>query len=544
MQSGEEFPVFQDRKDIAWGQHWKMRIDESIDAVTFLIPIITPAFFKSKACRDELERFLKRESKLGCNDLILPVYYVECAKLTDKARREADPLAQIIAGRQYTDWRELRYEPSTTPQVRKLLAEMAAQIVKALDRSITASPPHGPAKDASQKKSHSTSAADPMSESAQQTSETPCGPRQKTEPQTLVVDSMYRGDFVNLTDALAAAKPGDRILVRPGLYREGIVIDKPLEIICDGNPGEIVIEAMGKNTVLFRATMGRISNLTLRQAGGGQWFCIDIVQGRFDVVDCDISSQSLACVSIHDGADPRLQRNRIHDGKQGGGIFVFDNGQGTLEDNEIFGNAFSNVEIRSGGNPTLRRNRIHNGKTTGVFVNDNGQGILEDNEIYGNVLACIDIKTGGNPTLQRNRIHDGKSNGVFVYDNGQGTLEDNEIFGNALAGIGIKTGGNPTLLCNRIHDGKQGGVFVYDNGQGMLEDNEISSNAFTGIEIKSGGNPTLRRNRITNNKNHAIWVYDDGNGIFEKNDLSGNNKGAWLISPECLEKVVRIGNQE
>ena len=43
LQTGEAFEVFQDRLDIAWGQAWQQRIDESLDAVTFLIPVITPA---------------------------------------------------------------------------------------------------------------------------------------------------------------------------------------------------------------------------------------------------------------------------------------------------------------------------------------------------------------------------------------------------------------------------------------------------------------------------------------------------------------------
>jgi cobaltochelatase CobT len=51
LQTGSEFPIFQDRKDIAWGQQWQQRIHESLDAVTFLIPILTPDFFKREACR-------------------------------------------------------------------------------------------------------------------------------------------------------------------------------------------------------------------------------------------------------------------------------------------------------------------------------------------------------------------------------------------------------------------------------------------------------------------------------------------------------------
>src|SRR3954462_2804255 len=134
IQAGESFEIFQDRNDIAWGQQWKERIDSTLDAVTFLIPVVTPAFFKSPACREELERFLKREETLGHKDLILPVYYIECVTLSNEAKRGQDPLATAIGARQYADWRELRFEPFTSPEVGKRLSGMAGQLVDALER--------------------------------------------------------------------------------------------------------------------------------------------------------------------------------------------------------------------------------------------------------------------------------------------------------------------------------------------------------------------------------------------------------------------------
>src|SRR5438094_877627 len=62
-QTGEIFHIFQDRTDIGWGQSWQERIDDAIDAGTFLICIITPRFFLSASCRNELERFLAREKE-------------------------------------------------------------------------------------------------------------------------------------------------------------------------------------------------------------------------------------------------------------------------------------------------------------------------------------------------------------------------------------------------------------------------------------------------------------------------------------------------
>jgi cobaltochelatase CobT len=49
LQTGSKFRIFQDSKDIAWGEQWQHRIDQSLDLVTFLIPMITPSFFSSEA---------------------------------------------------------------------------------------------------------------------------------------------------------------------------------------------------------------------------------------------------------------------------------------------------------------------------------------------------------------------------------------------------------------------------------------------------------------------------------------------------------------
>ncbi len=145
MAVGVEFPIFQDRNDIQWGQNWKTRLEESIDEVTFLIPVITPSFFNSKHCRDELKRFLEREQRLGRSDLILPVYFIDTPLLNDDELRAEDELAQAIASRQYADWRELRFEPFTNPQVGKTLERLARQIRDALSARGTGIPPPPPA---------------------------------------------------------------------------------------------------------------------------------------------------------------------------------------------------------------------------------------------------------------------------------------------------------------------------------------------------------------------------------------------------------------
>ena len=337
-----------------------------------------------------------------------------------------DEVAVAISSRQYADWRHLRFEAWTNPDVRKRLSELSKIVCDAMPRKVLQPKP----KIAKTKKKENRVAE----EIAESTSRKPAAP---VEPLTLVVDPMpRRGDFTTITDAIQAAEPGTRILVRPSLYKEALVLDKALELIGDGERDDIIVETKNNRVLSFKTEFGRISNLTLRQAGGGEFYAVDISQGRLELEDCDITSQSLACIGIHDEADPRLRRNLIHEGK-GGGIYIYDNGKGTMEDNDIWGHTYSCVGINTGGNPTLRRNRIHDGKENGIMIYGTGEGTLEDNDIYANTYHGVEVKKGSNPTIFRNRINKNLQRGIRIHNNGRGVFRDNDLRGNKKGAWGI-----------------------------------------------------------------------------------------------------------
>jgi cobaltochelatase CobT len=126
VQSGQRFEIFQDRNDIRWGQHWQERIVESLTEATFLIPIITPSFLVSPACRSELETFIRMEQTLGLNKLVLPVYYVSCDAI--EGGDKDDPLVAAIRERNWTDWRAFRFSPLDDAELRAELAKLAKSI--------------------------------------------------------------------------------------------------------------------------------------------------------------------------------------------------------------------------------------------------------------------------------------------------------------------------------------------------------------------------------------------------------------------------------
>jgi formylglycine-generating enzyme required for sulfatase activity len=141
--TGDDFEIFQDRKDIAWGEHWPSKLEQGLAGGRFLIAILSPSFLNSDYCRKELTEFLAIEQSSGRNDLILPIYYRTTPLLENPTRRDTDPLAKVISQRQYADWRELRHLAVTDPKVRRKLDSLAEELVQALERSeeTTATPP-------------------------------------------------------------------------------------------------------------------------------------------------------------------------------------------------------------------------------------------------------------------------------------------------------------------------------------------------------------------------------------------------------------------
>ncbi len=133
MHRGRAFPIFQDRNDIAWGQHWESRIRQSISDVTFFIPIVTPSFFRSPACRHEFEAFLLKETTLGVNRLILPVYYLTSEQMSNDYPVGLDSIADVIRGRQWTDWRRFRFKPHSDEGVAEALSLLAETIRESID---------------------------------------------------------------------------------------------------------------------------------------------------------------------------------------------------------------------------------------------------------------------------------------------------------------------------------------------------------------------------------------------------------------------------
>ena len=350
---------------------------------------------------------------------------------------------------------------------------------------------------------------------------------------SLVIAADGSGDFLTIRDAIRRAATGARLVVRPGIYHEGFVIDKQLEIIGDGDLDEIIVRATDSSVLVMQTDSAIVRNLTLRgqaRVGGANdegFFAVDIPHGRLVLEACDISSDSLACVAIHNpAAAPVIRRCNIHHGVDAG-VFAFDGAGGEIVDCDIFENRNIGVAVTSRARTLLSGCHIHHGGDAGIVVWDDAETTIDDCEIDSNSKTNIGVSDRARAVVRRSRIHGGNNTGVFVHREGSASLEECNIRQHAEAEVAVTTGGDVRLQSCQLHNGQAHGVFVRDAGRASVERCDVFRNRVSGIHVDANGVLVARACRINENGRVGIACEAHGAVSVEGCDLSGNRIAAW-----------------
>ncbi len=363
----------------------------------------------------------------------------------------------------------------------------------------------------------------------------------------LVVSQHDEGFYQSISAAIKSAPAGSRIIVRPGLYTEQIVLDKPLELVGDGIAADIVVEAQGGTCLFMRTDYAAVRGLTLKSTtepnSPADFATVSIGQGRLLLERCEIIASGRAGIVIRgEVANPLIWRCSIHN-PNGDGILVTDAGRGIIEECDIKDSGAAGIAIQRQGAPTVRRCRISAGAQSGIVIAEQSSGVIEACDIFENVRAGIEVKQHSTPLIRRCTIRDhGQGYGVLFCEQGSGFLDACDIANNGRAGVGIVQGSNPVIRETHIHNERQRGVLIAEQSRGFLEACTITASAWVGVDIRQGSNPLLRHCTIQQHALVAIWVHEQSLGRVDECDLTGNARGAWHI--EAGSQVQRSRNRE
>jgi hypothetical protein len=133
MLTGESVDLFLDRDDLSWGDDWRAAVDGSLAGTAFFIPILTPRYFLSAECRRELNAFVRKAQRLGLEDLILPILYIDSPLLREDP--PSDDAVALVKPFQWIPWTDLRFASRDERPYREAVAGMAARLVEANSRA-------------------------------------------------------------------------------------------------------------------------------------------------------------------------------------------------------------------------------------------------------------------------------------------------------------------------------------------------------------------------------------------------------------------------
>lgn len=122
--------IIVDESDLKWGVDWKKEISRLITESDAVITLISPSYFNSKMCIEELDLALIADKN------ILPIYYRNCpaglrSRFKEEGNKENATLNNIsakISDIHYKDFRGLRNKDFESEDVQDFLDMIAEEI--------------------------------------------------------------------------------------------------------------------------------------------------------------------------------------------------------------------------------------------------------------------------------------------------------------------------------------------------------------------------------------------------------------------------------
>jgi hypothetical protein len=130
MRTAEDLVLFVDRESSRWGEKWTQLISDAIAGTTFFIPIITPSYFRSNSCRQELLKFVREADRAGLQKLLMPVYWITVPALETEGVDANDEAIAAVARHQWRDLRDVRLEDRDSSPYRKAVSGLSEEIAE------------------------------------------------------------------------------------------------------------------------------------------------------------------------------------------------------------------------------------------------------------------------------------------------------------------------------------------------------------------------------------------------------------------------------
>ena len=330
--------------------------------------------------------------------------------------------------------------------------------------------------------------------------------------------------LIPLQPLIDKAKPNEAILLKPGRYAGNVVITKPITLMGDGPREKIIIDALGKGSVLVLKTNGAtVRNLTLVNSGD-QHNDLDAgiqVRGNFNIIKDVTIRECLFGIDLQQASNNIIKRNDISSktdvglGLRGDGIRLWYSMNNRITHNHV--HDMRDMVIWYSADNIIAHNTFTHGRY-GLHFMYSRYNLVEHNKFLFNSVG-IYLMYSDSVVVKNNRVVQAigaAGIGIGFKEASNLDIVDNEVLYNS---IGMYMDVSPfqpdttnRIYRNTIAFNNEGVRFLNDWSGNLFRDNRFMSN-ITQVTVSTFA--TANRNTWEGN------YWDDYRGY----DLNGDGFG-------------------
>ncbi|MFF2702442.1 right-handed parallel beta-helix repeat-containing protein [Streptomyces cyaneofuscatus] len=338
--------------------------------------------------------------------------------------------------------------------------------------------------------------------------------------------SVGPGDrFSTIGEALAAARTGALISVRPGTYAENLVIHTRVTLTAAEGRGTVEIRPRSGSVIALRADAVMISELTLR-GGDSELPAVDVRRGQAALDGCEIVGAAWTAMLAGGTGSLALRDCRVSN-PQGAGIVVTSTTPTTVESCTLEHLGTSGIVLAEQGEARVRDCTVRGARGNGLLANGETRGTVEDCDISSTDKPSIALEGDSAVSVVRTVVHD-TSTGVHLSSAGRTTLEDVRVTGSSGNGIVLAVGTDPVLRRCRVSRARGHGLFVTDRARGTFEDCWVDAAQGAALRVAGASSPALTGLTIRDCEGAGLLLEEDAAPELDRLEVIGSSPAVAL----------------
>jgi nitrous oxidase accessory protein len=308
--------------------------------------------------------------------------------------------------------------------------------------------------------------------------------------------------FATIAAALEAARPGDRVIVRAGTYREPTLVVATPRVTLEGQ-GWPVLDGQGVREVLVIAA----DDVTVR----------GLVATNTGVSNLE----DRAGIRARDVRNCLIERNRLRHNLWG--IYLQRSANCVVRDNDLEASGTRQTESGNGihlwysPGARVERNRV-SGHRDGIYFEFSSHGVTRDNVSERSQRYGLHFMFSDSCEYVRNTFRDNNSGVAVMYSRGV-TIADNRFersWGSAAYGLLLKdiSGGE---ISGNVFDRNSTGLFVEGSSNLRVRGNTFTQNGWAAKVLADADENRFTGNRFSGNAFDVTTNSRSANSAFEGN---------------------------